>query len=329
MELDQLHFLRPWFLALLGPLVLVIYLYWKQLAHENPWKKVCEPHLLQNLMANSIWPSEFWKMPILLLIIFLLLLTALAGPTWQKLTVPLYKNPARLVIALDLSPLMLAQDLKPDRITRAQFKIQDLLKQFDGQTGLIAFADESYVVSPLTTDNNTLNNFISELSPNLMPVQGSNIKEALKKAASLFGSASSNGDILLITANSANSEDQTYAQLLARQGIHVSVLAMATNTGAPVPLGNGSWLGNTQGDPIISKLDSHTLATLAQNGKGQYVEFSGDNRDINNIILMLKEHNILNNQLYSHLSAQAWLDEGHWLILLLLPFLLIFYKYEI
>src|SRR5690606_11113883 len=114
-------------------------------------------------------------------------ITALAGPVWQKIPQPVERNTDALVICWDLSPSMLAEDVKPSRLVRSRLKLIDLLKtRRDGQVALIAYSGEAYTVTPLTDDRQTLINLLPALSPTTLPTVGSNPEMALNMAVQLL-----------------------------------------------------------------------------------------------------------------------------------------------
>ena len=129
------------------------------------------------------------------------MIVALAGPSWQKLPDVSYSARDARVVVLDLSRSMLAEDLRPNRLTRARFRLADLLARTEeGQVGLVSFAGDAYVVSPLTSDMNTIANLLPALQPDIVPVAGSRADLALELAADLLArSGQPGGQILLVT----------------------------------------------------------------------------------------------------------------------------------
>ena len=119
--------------------------------------------------SQSRWPLTTGAIAALLAIV------ALAGPTWQRLPSPVFRNESALVIALDLSRSMDAEDIKPSRLIRARYKIADILKQRkDGQTALLVYAGDAFTVTPLTDDTETIDSQLSALTTDIMPSEGSN-----------------------------------------------------------------------------------------------------------------------------------------------------------
>ncbi|MDM8563018.1 VWA domain-containing protein, partial [Candidatus Marithioploca araucensis] len=164
------------------------------------WKTVCDPQLLPHLLLDEEGKRRIW--PIYALGIGgLLSILALAGPTWERLPQPAFRDQSALVIVLDLSRSMDATDIEPSRLVRARFKVADILKQRkEGQTALIVYAEDAFIVTPLTDDTETIASQLSVLNTSLMPSQGSRVDIALKKAGILLKQAGlKKGNVLLIT----------------------------------------------------------------------------------------------------------------------------------
>ena len=170
----------------------------------------------------------------------LLLIIALSGPSWKDKQVPALENSSALVIALDLSRSMNASDQLPSRLQRAKFKIYDILNlRKEGETALIAYAGDAFTVSPLTDDVQTINAQLPALTPDIMPVQGNNLRAALQESIDLLLQAEhSTGDILLITDDVNGADDLELFKEAAQHGFRTSILGVGTIEGAPVPVGN-------------------------------------------------------------------------------------------
>ena len=183
MSLADFHFIRPfWLLALLPTLGLWIWLRRRKLS-QGVWHTVCDAELLPYLLQDSHAKQSQGRLALGACLTFLAIV-ALAGPTWQRIPMPVFRNASAWVIVLDLSASMDAEDIKPNRLTLARYKIADILKQRkDGQTALIVYAGDAFTVTPLTDDTETIANQLSALNTDIMPEAGSNSAQALAKAA--------------------------------------------------------------------------------------------------------------------------------------------------
>lgn len=314
-EFDALHFIRPlWLYAL--PLVVLLPWAWKRTRRPSgDWSRVCDPHLLRWLSVRQVRdrgkPRGHWLVALALLITIL----ALAGPSWQKLPDTSFSARDARVIALDLSQSMMAGDLRPDRLTRARFRLADLLAATEeGQTGLVAYAGDAYVVSPLTSDTNTIANMLPALRPDIIPVAGSRADLALDMAESLLErSGFGHGEILLVT-DSVDSRDAAKARKLRDKGIITSVLAVGTPDGAPIPSGGG-FVSDRSGNVVITRMDRSALIAVAEAGGGKYTEL-GPGADASNLWQALEGSEFARRD---DALGERWKDAGPWLVLLLLP----------
>jgi len=326
MTLTEFHFLRPyWFFALI-PLGLIVWRLSRQLYRAENWRAACDEHLLQHLITQNNIKQSFTPF-LLVALAWLLTIIALAGPTWSRLPQPVYQSQNARIILLDLNQSMFAQDIKPNRLARTKYKLLDMLKQLDdGQTGLIAFTSEPYVVSPLTQDTRTIASMVPVLTPNIMPVQGSNISAALEKAADLFKQANiREGQIFLMTDSTPDQQDEQVATKLAREGYETSVLGIGTVQGAPIPKQQGGFVTSGNGQTSIAKLNVVALQSLAESGDGRYATFTNSNQDLSYILKpALVQH--LSNAKKTKAVADIWRDEGRWLILLILPLALLAFR---
>lgn len=316
----MIHFIRPDMFYLFIPVGFLIILMLRSGHHIGQWQQVCDAHLLKHLSINM--PGKHNKWPVWIFAFGLsLAVLSMAGPSWRKMQVPVFSDKAPLVILLDLSNEIMAKDIQPTRLARAKYKIIDLLKaRKSGQTALIAFTSEAFVVSPLTEDGKTIVNLLQVLEPKIMPVHGRNIKKALAKATDMIQQAYvQRGQILLIT-NRVDQKD--YAKL--DSGFHISVLGVGTLNGAPLTNSNGQLLKDDYNNLRISKLDAPSLKRLAKAGGGVYQAMTADNSDVDKLTNVFKVN--AKDPKESKMQAQLWQDEGHWFILMLLPLMLIVFR---
>ncbi|MDP7046232.1 MAG: VWA domain-containing protein [SAR324 cluster bacterium] len=315
--LSEFHFLRPlWLLAI--PLVwwLVFRLLGKWWSTAN-WERIVEPHLLQ-FLAITPAKQKASLLPWIMCFAGTLLLLALAGPVWEKVPQPLLQKSQARVLVLDLSFSMLATDIKPTRLDRARFKLEDLLKRFvEGDTALIAYAGEAFVISPLTHDPATIAALLPGLHPNIMPVPGSRAEQAFSLAGNLLSrSKSGSGHIIWITDGIEGQDFATLENTVGRN--RLSILAVGTESGSPVALSEGGFLKDKNGAIVIPKLNSQPLEKLADIKQGSFTVLSIDDRDVEGIIEAETTATdfIEDEQLR---GSDKWNEEGPWLLLLALP----------
>jgi Ca-activated chloride channel family protein len=316
----EFHFIRPYWLIALIPCFIFVILTLKHKFQRGNWNNVCDEALLPYILQQK--PTTQKKgLLISTSIAAVLAIFALAGPAWERLPVPVFRNDSGLVIALDLSRSMLANDIKPSRLIRARYKITDILKQRkDGQTALIVYAGDAFTVTPLTTDNATIAGQLNALTPEIIPRSGSNTVLALEQAISLFKQAGlQRGHILLITDEINLAQSVSFIK--QSTAYQVSVLAVGTENGAPIKLPQGDFLKDKQGNIVVPKLSLNELQQLATAGKGILEKISDDDSDIKALLSFVDNSikNTAKNEPQENLLLEQWDDKGAWLLLLVLP----------
>ncbi|QIL89346.1 VWA domain-containing protein [Microbulbifer sp. SH-1] len=323
-DLGQFHFLRPALLWLILPAALACWALARTVFAAGGLQKLIDPNLLPHLLMRG---GE--KRPWLFTLIFALLtcaIIALAGPSWRKLPTPVYSNQDALVILLDLSPSMMATDLAPDRLTRARLKILDILKQRkDGLTALVAYAGEAHVVTPLTDDTDTIANLVPSLSPQIMPVPGSNIEMAVDAGLRLIrDGANGSGRLLAVTDGIDKAAIGTIKDSLSGSNVSLSILAVGSGDGSPIPKSNGSgFVTDDSGAIIITNFDRRELTRLARSTGGEFAQITVDDSDIARV---LPENSTPEQAELTEREFDQWYEEGPWLVLLLLPFTLLLFR---
>ena len=181
-----------------------------------------------------------------------------------------------LVIVLDLSLSMYAQDAKPSRLIAAQRKIIDILRQREeGSAALIAYAGDAHVVSPLTDDYRTIINLLPGLEPSMMPAFGSNTIAAFEQAANVLSNAGhSKGRLLLISDEIAGRDIPDLAKIINKHDFSLSILGVGSKEGAPIPNADGGFLKDAADNIIVTALSSSQFKRLAQDVSGRYRDLS-------------------------------------------------------
>jgi len=319
MNLDSFHVLRPWWLLGFIPVVWILWRLTRTAQAGHSWQRLCDPHLLPHLLIGKEGTKNkgAWM---LLGVGWSCALVALAGPAWTKIPQPVVQSESALVMVLDLSRSMDAQDIRPSRLARGKHKVLDILKRrTEGQTGMVVFAHEPFVVSPLTEDEKTIAAMVPTLVTDLMPVQGSRPALALQRADQLLEqSGIGDGTILLLTDGLEGNRVLRTAQTLREQGRRVSVLGIGSKEGAPIPLANGGFLKDQSGAIVIPKLDQAALREVAQLGGGQYAMLRADDRDLDSIFRADNDRPSIKETSESERTTDLWREEGPWLVLAIL-----------
>ena len=314
---ESFQFLRPGWLVLIIPgcwLVFRLHQRWKK---RTDWSGVVEPHLLELLLVEARGIRRTW-IPWMLSLMLILVLTAMAGPVLEKRSVPVLKKNLAKVLVLDVSHSMLAEDLRPNRIERAKFKLRDLLNRIDeGETALIAYAGDAHIISPLTSDTHTITTLLPGLEPDIMPHRGSRPDRAMELAVKLLDGHSANpGEVIWLTDGIPENMIPTVAQLLGRH--RLSVIGVGTEKGAPIPGKNSGFLKNSKGGIVMSRLDTSRLQVLAQQKGGTFQILRNDDQDLERV---LNQPILMNEYLEDETEKQGdiWREEGPWLLLIMLP----------
>ena len=320
--IDGFHLLRPELLwaLLLCPLLGIAL--WQRRARQGDWSKVIDAELLSHLLPDQKSENlrSFFWLPILLLGLVVL---AAAGPSLKRVELPVIKRADALVIVLDLSASMLAADIQPSRIQRARQKILDLLEtRKEGVTGLVVFAGDAHVVTPLTDDTRTIANLMPALSPTIMPIPGADATSGVEMASALLSTAGAQGGQILLMTDGLPGFDMNRAQdALTESGATLAVLAIGTASGAPIPLPSGGFLKDNDGEIVIPTLERNEIRSVANELGAPYQEITLDEEDIET----LTQRDVMAEEGELDLDRQtdAWQDQGYWLAalvaLLLLP----------
>ena len=326
---DNFHFLRPWWFLGFIPVVAVIGFYTWRKRNAGNWEAIINPELLPFLLQgsggkralNGPWLVAF------MISAWIFCCLSLAGPAWQQLPQPVHKQDSALVVVLDLSPSMLAEDISPNRLVRARYKLIDILtRRTEGVVGLIVYGGDSHTVSPLTEDSNTIVSMVPVLEPNLLPETGSNVEEGLASAIDLaMNGGYQQADILLVTDGIDKSALSNIAPIISGEGNYrLSILGVGTTDGAPIPGVAGGFIKKA-GNVIVAKLNVGTLRKIAANNGGSYQTLSADDRDIDNLLAGM-DSLLTNSTRETGRSFDLWDDQGYWLVLLLLPVLLLSFR---
>ncbi len=308
-------FLRPWWLLLIPVGFVLAYAVTRR--HRDSWKRVCDSELFAQLTLISDRISErlAWM---LIAAGWLLAVTALAGPAWDRDNSTLYQSVDAMVIVFDLSRSMSSADLQPSRLERARYKALEVLEaQQDKSVGLVAFAGDAFDVAPISDDAGTIAHLLQSLQIRMMPVQGSQASAGLNRARQLLSNSSyQNGAVVLLT-DGVDEDVYSSAERLRDSGYRLSVIGVGTEAGSPISLDNGDYLKNAAGEFIVAPVDHESLAELARMGGGLYSLVSEPLSES-----MLRTIDFGSGSLESagdDASGVDWNDRGPWLLLALLP----------
>ena len=323
-----MKFGAPYYFYLLWTLVpLIIFLIWANRKKYDLLVRFCGVNLFSKLVTLNFKDLQKSK-AIFVTLAFLFLLLALTRPQWGYQWEDYKQEGVDIIIALDVSRSMLAEDIKPNRLERAKRKISDLLYMLRGdRIGLVAFAGTSFVQCPLTLDYAAARIFLNAIDTDLIPVQGTALGEALRKSTKAFRTQENKSKaIILIT----DGEDQTGQAMKAAEdakkaGVKIFTIGLGKEIGAPLPnpnMGSG-FLKNENGDVIITKLNESILQKISIMTGGSYVRSVTGDIDLKTIYLDQINQNLDKNKFKSE-RRKIWQERFQWFIFL--AFLILVYE---
>nr|WP_297349385.1 VWA domain-containing protein [uncultured Glaciecola sp.] len=315
------HFIRPEWLIAIIPLLIIALLLTKIASKQSGWQGIVSSHLYQHLVVAK--DKKSYKPPFYLVaLVWVLACVAMAGPTWQKLPQPVYQVTTGKVVILDMSMSMRATDILPDRLSRAKFKVIDLLNSIeDGEVGLVVYAGDAFTISPLTSDVTNITTLIPSLRPEIMPIQGSEPLYAMEQAEQLLASAGYNkGEVYWVSDGIEFDDIEELQGHIEKSPYRYSILGVGTQTGAPIKMLDGSFMKDVRGNIVLPSLNSRYFAQVLGNTGGRYTPIQSDDSDIENMQFtpIILEPNQVSNDIIG--QGDQWQDMGGILVLLILPF---------
>lgn len=233
------------------------------------------------------------------------------------------KEGIEMVIAIDVSNSMLAQDVSPDRLTRAKqilSRIIDVRK--NDKVGLIVFAGEAYVQMPLTGDTQSAKLFLNTIDTDIVPIQGTAIGEAIRLGTNSFSGDRSVGKAMIIITDGEDHEGNAFeaAKMAADMGIMVNVIGIGSLEGAPIPeeISGNRYKADNEGQVVISKLNEQMAQEIARSGKGLYVHADNSNSAIRALETELNELDTQKNTSLTYSEYDEKFTYFAWILLIIL-----------
>ena len=314
----EFHFIRPeWLLAIPVIVVLAVLLARRQLGAGH-WRDVVDPELMPYVLSRTPGRGVDWRWW-MLGVAGIVASVAMAGPAWERVEQPVFRAEQALVVALDLSRSMDAQDVAPSRLSRAKLKILGMLeRRQSGQTALLVYTSNAFTVTPLTDDTDTIAALVNSLTTDIMPSRGSYPEVGIRKGQSLLEQAGVGyGEVLLVTDGGGSPAAEKAARDLRDAGFSLSILGVGTREGAPIPRLAGGFITDNRGNIAVARLEERGLRELAAAGGGRFALLGPDDSDIDH--LLSGEVRAASVADEDSLASDQWREEGPWLVLLLLP----------
>ena len=275
------HFL---WLLLLVPVILLGYALLRR-ARRRRVRRFGEEALVDALMPSWSGAKGWWR-TVLFCLGFTAFVIGMARPLIGAKLVERETKGAEIMICLDVSNSMLAQDYSPDRLSRAKLAISRIVDRLQGdRIGLIIFAGTSFVQLPITTDYVSAKMFLNSIDTQSIPVQGTAIGEALQTAAKSFSLQSEKSRAIIVITDGENHEDDAVdmARQVAGTGIRIYTIGVGSLQGQPIPK-DGDLMKDKDGNIVVTRLDEETLKRIASVGGGAYVHAGGEEFGLNPIL---------------------------------------------
>jgi Ca-activated chloride channel family protein len=324
------RFANPVFLYLLLLLPVLILLYiLNEVRKRKALKRLGDVNLVRRLV-----PEMSTVRPAIKFILQLIAVSAgiimLSRPQFGSKIEDIKKQGVEVIIALDVSNSMLAEDIQPDRLTRAKQAISRLVDNLDNdKIGLIVFAGDAYIQIPVTTDYISAKMFLSSINPNIVPKQGTAIGAAIDLGMRSFSPGEGKSKAMIIITDGENHEDDPVkeAEEASKAGIVIHTLGIGSTEGVPIPIlinGKRDYLKDADGNTVVTKLDEEILKKIALATNGNYVRASNSNIGLDEIFNGIKrmKKQDLESTMYTEYNDQFQIFAAIALFLLLADFII-------
>lgn len=314
------------FIAIAVFILLVLFYF---ASRKRKLKKIGDPDLINSLLPYLSQRKRIFKI-ILFSLAFCSLILALCNLQTGSKLAEVKREGADLIVCLDVSNSMLAQDLEPNRLERAKYALEKMIDGLEGdRLGLIIFAGEAYVQLPITSDYSAAKLFLSSISTNMVPVQGTNLGAAINKAVESFGKDEGKNKAIILITDGENHEIEAVkaAEDAAQKGIMINTIGIGSEKGVPIPLmENGRLVGyrkNKAGETVITKLNADILKQISGKANGVYVQATQSDLGIKAILNKVDELEKakIDTKMYTDYEDQFQWFLGFALILFVIEFL--------
>ena len=310
------------YLLLLLPLLAGLYVYAVR-SRRRALERFADEAVLPGLMPEAS-PVRLRLKFVLLCLGLGFIILALARPQFGSKLREVTRQGVEMMLAVDVSNSMLAQDFEPSRLERTKFAIDRLTQQLEqDRIGLIVFAGDAYMQLPITSDYVAARSFAAQISPTMVSKQGTAIGAAIDLAASSFSSGSEGSRVIVVISDGENHEDDALAaaKAAAEKGIRIYTIGIGTPEGAPISI-DGEFIKDEQGDMVVSKLDEQMLEQIALTTGGAYIRATNRSLGLDEIVQKINEveKKELTSTVFEDFNEQYQYLIGLALALLLLEF---------
>ena len=295
-----------WMLLIIPILVLVRFIVWQKRKHNL--RKFGDPSLLKEMMPDVSKYRPTIKFCLLLSAITILIFMIARPQVGSKISHE-KREGIEVLIALDISNSMLAQDVIPSRLEKSKLLIEDLVDHFtNDKVGLVVFAGDAFVQLPITNDYISAKMFLQNINPSLITTQGTDLARAISLSQSCFTQREHIGRAIIVITDGEDHEGGALeaAREAYKKGINVFILGVGTSKGAPIPDGNGGYLKDNGGQTVLSALNEQMCQQVAKAGNGVYihVDNTSDAQEKLNKELSKLQSGISDTVVYSEYNEQ-------------------------
>jgi Ca-activated chloride channel family protein len=330
--MEMFRFANPEILYLLAiiPILIIVFIF-SRIRQKREIEIFGNPQTIQELMPNASPSRRTWKFTIILIAIALLIV-ALARPQSGAKLEKIKREGVEIIIALDVSNSMMAEDIQPNRLERAKRAIWRLTERLNNdKIGLIVFAGDAYIQIPITTDYSATKLFLQSINTDIVPTQGTAIGSAIDLAINSFTPSDETSKAIIVVTDGENHQDDAsaMAKLAAEKNIVVHTIGMGLPKGAPIPITNNAGQKEFRRDKnneiVITKLNETMLQEIAAAGNGKYVRANNTEIGINKIFdeINKMQKTELESKVYSEYNDQFFYFAIAALILLFIEFLIL------
>lgn len=318
---QDLWFLRPIWLWGFVPVAAIALMFLVSFRRREEWKRSFSKHLLPHLTVEGT-RRQFLLPRLILILLLSLMVFGLAGPTWEEHKNPGNRTEAAMVVVMDLSRSMLAEDIQPNRLERARLKMKDLFKAQPGiQTALLAYAGSAHLVLPFTKDYSVIISQMEALRPGIMPMMGTNLDDALDLADSLLRGIEAPRTILLLTDGIKAGDVERIGESAARSRMEVMILG--TPGEATLPAGR-SVLRDASGEAVIAGFDPAVLLETGKIPGVNIVSVTLDDTDVKILAMHIRKN--LEFIADPEQAETDWKDAGYWILIPMILLSLLWFR---
>jgi Ca-activated chloride channel family protein len=312
------RFAHPEFLMLLLAVPLLLAMYLVFLRRNRRILKRFGTDAMVKLLSPQVSASRRHIKFALCLLAFTFFVLGLSRPQIGARMGEVTKKGVEIIIALDVSNSMMAQDFTPNRLENAKRAIARLVEQLSGdRIGLIVFAGDAYIQLPVTSDYVSAKSFLNSITPEIISRQGTAIDKAITTAIRSFSLQSEKSRVIIVISDGENHDGDPFeaAELAVKEGIKIHTIGVGSSNGTPIPMRGGGMMKDRDGNIVVTRLDDETLKKIASVGGGIYVRATNANFGFSEIVSNIRK---MEKQEMSSIIYEDFNEQYHYFFVLAL-----------